>query len=340
MSRSGDVLNVERGREEVIEEAAALLRKGRLVAFPTETVYGLGARADSDEAVEAIFQAKGRPATNPLIVHVASVEQARALTKTWSEEAEALAKALWPGPLTLVLEVEEGAVSPLVCGGLSTVAIRIPAHPVAHDIIEACGAPVAAPSANRYTELSPTTAEHVRDGLGERVAAIVDGGPTKVGLESTLIDARRSPVEILRPGLVSAEELAAYVEVADFRLGHEVPESMKRRSPGLARKHYSPRTPLRIAESEEIGEAATRPIGVLVRGTEPSASALDEDQLVRLPADMEGYAKGLYAALHRLDQRGFEQIWVEAPPHDRRWEAVWDRLGRASATSLLAKDED
>ena len=335
MSDSGEVLilNVEDDEERALEQAATLLRQGELVAFPTETVYGLGARADRDDAVRKIYEAKGRPATNPLIVHVASVSAARELAQVWSDEAESLAQAFWPGPLTLIVEGREDVVSDGLRAGLSTLAIRVPGHDVARRLIEAVGAPVAAPSANRYTELSPTTASHVLRGLGDRVAAIVDGGATQVGLESTLVDARRSPVKVARPGMISVQEMMEVVDVAEFRLGEVVQEEAARPSPGLSKKHYSPQTPLRIVDKLELQDVADREVGVIRLGEGEVETRSGGRELV-LPNRACDYGRELYAALHRLDRRGLEQIWVEAPPRGGEWQAVWDRLGRAAARAL------
>src|ERR1700684_325388 len=193
-----------------IERAAALIRAGELVAFPTETVYGLGANALDPAAIEKIYAAKGRPPSSPLIVHVSSIEMARGLVREWPERAEKLALKFWPGPLTLVLP-KQPHVPDRLTAGLDTVGVRMPAHPIAQALIREAGVPIAAPSANRFTELSPTTAQHVRDGLGDRVAMVLDGGRTTVGIESTVLSLAGSSAVLLRPGMVTRQEIEAVI---------------------------------------------------------------------------------------------------------------------------------
>ena len=328
--------------EAAIRQAAAVLRGGGLVAFPTETVYGLGALGLDRQAAAKIFAAKGRPPTNPLILHVASLEEARALSRAWPDQAEALGQAFWPGPLTLVVPRAEG-VPAEVCAGLESVAIRVPNHPVARALLAAVGAPVAAPSANPYTRISPTTAEHVQRGLGGRVDLILDGGPTVVGLESTLVSVLHDGPRILREGMITAAELGAVVPELSRRSGAPgaslvVDEAQPRPSPGLSARHYAPRVPLRRVERDEFRRALAawergdRSRGLL--GTAADVQGLDqgrEDTLVGLPLDAEGYARELYGALHLLEASGVQEILVAPIPAGGEWAAIEDRLRRATA---------
>jgi L-threonylcarbamoyladenylate synthase len=306
---------------EQIQAAADLIRGGRLVAFPTETVYGLGANALDPAAVARIYEAKGRPAVSPLIVHVDSIEMARELVAEWPAAAETLARRYWPGPLTLVL-AKQPCVPDIVTAGLGTVGIRVPAHPVALALIRAAGVPIAAPSANRFSGLSPTTAGHVRDSLGGAVDLILDGGPTDVGIESTVLSlAGRRPV-LLRPGMVSQaeiEDLVGPVEVAAG--GGPGPHA----SPGMHRKHYSPATRLHLVEGGAVpGQGRGAYLGVCSEPAGPVA------RLVRMPPDATAYAAALYETLHRLDREGLDWIAVERPPEGPEWAAILDRLERAA----------
>lgn len=301
---------------ELIAQAADLIRRGRLVAFPTETVYGLGANALDADAVRTIFEAKGRPSTSPLIVHVASAEMARSLAASWPEQASALTGRFWPGPLTLVLPKVPG-IPDVVTAGLDTVGLRMPAHPIALDLIRAAGVPIAAPSANRFTQLSPTTAEHVRIGLSKAVDLILDGGPTEVGIESTVLSLVGGRAVLLRPGMVTREEIEEVigpVSVVTQAGGGSHP------SPGMHSRHYSPRTPLFLITN---GKLPTGGRGVLV-GFAPPAR-------VQMPCDPAAYATELYSTLHRLDSEGWDWIAIERPPDAPEWAGVRDRLERAAA---------
>jgi len=315
-----------------LERAAHLIRQGRLVAFPTETVYGLGADATNPQAVASIFRAKGRPLSNPLIVHVCDQTDARSLTTTWPELAQALADRFWPGPLTLVLP-RSSRVPDVVAGGpaMSTVGLRAPAHPVARALLEACGVPLAAPSANRSEGLSPTRAEHVaRAGL-KGVTLILDGGPCVQGIESTVLDLSGPRPRLLRPGALDPATLRQVVPEL------ELPDAAAPLvgSPGLAPRHYAPRAALRVAVDPanwrgEIAEAER--LGVIHRVSSQDFQGNHPAHAVRiaLPDDPAGFAAGLYAALHDLDRAGVTQIVVEAPPATEEWLAVRDRLRRAS----------
>ena len=315
--------------ERAIRRAAELLRAGKLVAFPTETVYGLGALALDPEAVRGIFAAKGRPAKNPLIVHVATSEQAKEVAAGWPEEAQALAERFWPGPLTLVLPKAAG-LPPEVTGGLEAVGIRVPAHPVALELIRAVGAPLAAPSANRYTEVSPTSAAHVERSLGGRIHAILDGGDTTVGIESTVLDLSGDTPTLLRPGAVAVSELGEVIGSVR-RLGGEGAE-LHLPSPGLARRHYAPGAKVSLFDPEELSARAAgadETVGVMARSPRPPG-APGAARWVQMPASPAAYARQLYRTLHAMDEAGVESLWIELPPDEEAWEGVRDRLRRAA----------
>jgi L-threonylcarbamoyladenylate synthase len=293
-----------------IAEAARLIRNGQLVAFPTETVYGLGANAFDRSAVRRIFELKGRPPTSPLIVHVASIEMAKSLVECWPEQAEALARKHWPGPLTIVLP-KQAQIPGEVTAGLDTVGIRAPAHPAALELIRAAGVPIAAPSANRFTELSPTTAEHVRRAFGNAVL-VLDGGPTEVGIESTVVSLAGPEPVLLRPGMIPFEHIRRVTTV----------DSAAHPSPGMHPRHYSPRTRLVLVDGPELpgGE------GAYVWWNRPAKAA----KSVQMPADARGYAARLYDTLHALDSEDWPWIAVERPPSTPEWAGIQDRLERAS----------
>lgn len=309
----------------LLRGAASLLRAGNLVAFPTETVYGLGGLALSEAALSAIFRAKGRPPTHPLIAHVLGVDQARALVSAWPAEAGALADRFWPGPLTLVLPRRE-SVPAALSGGKPTVAVRAPAHLVARALIAAAGAPLAAPSANRYQALSPTLAVHVQRSLGERIPLILDGGPCALGLESAVVDLSGTSPRLLRPGTLSLEELRAVLP--KLELGPQAASiESERHSPGQDAVHYAPRAPLEIVSRSDAlaRSAACASVGVVLRGGPAPGGA----HQVLLSREAAAFATGLFAALHALDAAGVSAILVEAPPASAPWRAVRDRLDRA-----------
>ena len=291
-----------------IARASELIRAGELVAFPTETVYGLGANALDRSAIEKIYAAKGRPSSSPLIVHVSSVEMAKSLVREWPEQAEQLARIFWPGPLTLVLP-KHPRVPDELTAGLDTVGIRMPAHPMAQALIAEAGVPIAAPSANRFTELSPTSAEHVRESLGDRVAMILDGGRTTVGIESTVLSLAGPHAILLRPGMVTQQEIEAVI--GPVQVLERAPEG-PHASPGLHRRHYSPKTPLILIDP---GQAPASGRGISLQ----------------MPADPREYAAVLYERLHEADGQGFDWIALEKPPSDPEWAAIRDRLERAAA---------
>ncbi len=294
--------------EEALDRAARLIQSGGLVAFPTETVYGLGANALDEEAIARVYAVKSRPWASPLIVHVVDEAMARSVTAEWPRVAQILAARFWPGPLTFVLK--KAAVIPaLVTAGLDTVGVRIPSHPVALDLIRKAGLPIAAPSANRFTQLSPTTAGHVRQSLGENVELILDGGPTQVGIESTVVSLWRDPPVVLRPGMISQTDLEAATGIR-WELEANLPKIAE--SPGMHARHYAPRTPFYVLEP-----GAAKPAG---RG-----------KLIEMPSDPGHFAAHLYSELHLADAEGWDWIAIMKPPETSEWAGILDRLRRASA---------
>ena len=316
----------------LLARAASMLRAGHLVAFPTETVYGLGANALDPVAVARIYAAKGRPAYNPLIVHVPDVAAARRLTREWTDSAERLAALWWPGPLTIVLP-RAAAIPDAVAAGLDTVALRVPAHPVALALLCAAGLPLAAPSANRSGQVSPTTAVHVARGLGGRVPLILDGGACEVGIESTVVDLSVQPPVLLRPGMVTRHDLEAVLGPLALPRVPQA-EDAPRSSPGMLERHYAPAARVLLFErgmestvlpQVEAVRAKGGRVGALVRGARPAA-----DRSIHQPDDPAGYARSLYESLHQLDAAGVELILIERPPAGSEWDAVRDRLERAA----------
>jgi len=301
-----------------VRRAAEILKRGGLVAFPTETVYGLGADASSAKAVAHLYAVKGRPADHPVIVHFASTGQAFAWAREVPEAARQLAARFWPGPLTLILK-RSPLARDFVTGGQDTVGLRVPSHPVAHEMLSIFGSGVAAPSANRFGLVSPTTAAHVREDLGDEVDLVLEGGPSDVGIESTIVDLSGAGAVLLRPGGISEEQLGITLRT---------PTADSPRHSGGLERHYAPRTPARLvpahALDKVISSTANR-IAVL------AFSRPDErvDYWLRMPRDPAAYAQRLYAALRELDSAGCEAILVEAPPQAAEWAAVLDRLRRA-----------
>lgn len=346
--------------DESIARAAAIIRAGGLVAFPTETVYGLGADALSEAAVRGIFAAKGRPSTNPVIVHVTDENAARALATRWPETARRLAAAFWPGPLTLVVPKAD-AVPDVVTAGLPDVALRVPAHPVALALLAAAGRPIAAPSANRSSEVSPTTAAHVARGLGDRVGLILDGGATTVGIESTVVLLSGESPTMLRPGGVTVAEIESVlgarvrvhrsaeaaaagapppenqstVQARDDRHPFTARRSESFPSPGMMERHYAPRATLRLVTAAGR-DAAVRDVAARVAAGErvgalhlaPWPAPLHHARA--MPADAAAYARILYASLHALDEAGCDVAYVDEVPASAEWDAVRDRLRRAA----------
>lgn len=309
-----------------ITEAAALLRAGQLVAFPTETVYGLGADATNGRAVASVFAAKGRPSFNPLIVHVVDIETAKALA-VFPPAARRLAEAFWPGPLTLVLEKRAASpLSELVSAGLDTVALRMPDHPVARALLAATGRPLAAPSANRSGHVSATTAQHVAGDLGDRVAMILDAGPTAHGIESTVLDATGDTIAMLRPGAVPADVIEA---VLGQTIARALTNEAKPISPGQLESHYAPRARVRLnAAAASNGEA------LLAFG--PNGPASGGNVINLSPSgDLIEAAASLFAALRVLDRPDVATIAVMPIPDHGLGEAINDRLRRAAAPRSL-----
>lgn len=325
------ILPVTGPGDPAVAEAAALLKAGRLVAFPTETVYGLGADGLNPEAVGRIYAAKGRPATNPVILHVADAGCAPALVADWSPQAQALAARYWPGPLTLVLPASARVPAVVRAGGPS-VALRCPDHPVALALIRAAGRPLAAPSANRSQHLSPTLAQHVASSLGEVVDLILDGGATASGLESTILDLSGPRPRILRPGPIPPGELAALLGPVELWTG-VVPEGERQAAPGMAERHYAPRARLDLVAPGTGLPADSRRSVYVGLGALPALPAAVSGILLPLDAGIVGAR--LYALLHELDDAGFERIVIERPPMEEAWLAVHDRLRRASAREAL-----
>lgn len=315
------------------EAALAALRTGDLIGLPTETVYGLGADASNPAAVRKVFAAKGRPSTHPLIVHLGGADAVPQWAAEFPATARALAARFWPGPLTLVLPKASG-VPPEVTGGQDTVALRVPGHPLALRLLQAFGGGVAAPSANRYGRVSPTTAEHVREELGDAVAVVLDGGNCEVGLESTIVGCLDGRVILLRPGRITRDEIEQVVGAVASG-GVDAP-----RVPGSVKSHYAPRTPVELVEPTALANRveecnrAGQEVVVLAR-SQPTAAGSAAAWIVAA-ADPAGYARGLYASLRRLDRHGAARILVELPPTGQLWAAVHDRLARSAARADVA----
>jgi len=324
-----------------VQHAAAALRRGEVVALPTETVYGLAANALDEKAVAKIFQIKGRPVNNPIIVHVASVEMAKRCVTDWPAEAEKLAKSFWPGPLTLVLP-RANEIPHLVTAGSMTVGVRWPSHPFIQAVIRACDFPLAAPSANLSSQISPTNAEHVCKQLGGKIPLIVDGGQSQVGIESTVLDltprlrAGAGPPEILRPGMIHAESLAAVVgKVRSPQV--EVRTDAYLRSPGLLKKHYAPKAKLVVLNWQsdadlnfQLSTFNLPPATCHVIAHTKIPSGENFARVSVIPHDAKAFARAIYAELHHCDEAGAEWIVVEATPERPEWRGIADRLRRAA----------
>lgn len=307
-----------------LDAAVAALQRGECVGLPTETVYGLAADALNRDAVRRIFALKGRPADHPVIVHL---PDAGALTRYAREVPPAallLASKFWPGPLTLILK-RHPDVPDEITGGQDTVGIRVPAHPLAQALLRRFGRGLAAPSANRFGRISPTTAAHVRSEFGDQAPVVLDGGACQVGIESTIVDLSSGTPRVLRPGMISPQQ----IEAALSGLGTPVlgQANAQIRAPGLLEKHYAPRTPMRLIQ-RDADIAPSAHLCMLALGQLP------EGQIgLALPAEPTAYAQGLYAALRTLDESGASQIVVQLPPDEVAWQAIHDRLKRAAAGS-------
>jgi L-threonylcarbamoyladenylate synthase len=298
-------------------------------------VYGLAANAFDARAVARIFEVKGRPPENPIIVHVNSLAMAQSCVAAWPEQARRLAKTFWPGPLTLVLP-KSTAIPPIVTAGGNTVGIRWPAHPFMRELIRLCGFPLAAPSANLSNQVSPTSAEHVLGGLHGKIPLVIDAGQSNVGIESTVVDLTVSPPRVLRPGMISSDQIATALSTP-IATG-TTPASSGLKSPGLLQKHYSPRARLRIARwSSEtdlerfVKQLGIEPGGIHVLAHEHIPERLPFGRVAVIPQDSEAYARALYGELHRSDELAATLILVEEPPGGPAWEGIRDRLRRASA---------
>ena len=317
-----------------VKRAVELLRAGEVVALPTETVYGLAANALDSEAVARIYEIKGRPSHNPIIVHVAGMEMAKRCAAQWPPLANKLAKAFWPGPLTMVLPRAE-QIPDIVTAGGETVGVRWPSHPFIQEVIRACDFPLAAPSANLSNQISPTNAEHVGKQLGGKIPLIVDGGQSQVGIESTVVDLTAKPPRLLRPGMIHEPALMAVTEALTTGVrNHE--KILK--SPGQLQKHYAPKAKLVILKWRDEGDLNSQlstfssqrsHTHVIAHTHIPSYAGFAGVSVV--PHDAEAFARALYAELHQCDELGAKLIIVEAPPETSEWHAIADRLKRASS---------
>ncbi|MGZ8928107.1 MAG: L-threonylcarbamoyladenylate synthase [Methylobacter sp.] len=326
---------------DAIKRAADLLRQGRLVAFPTETVYGLGADASNPDAVAAIFKAKGRPADHPLIVHIADIDSLYDWASTVPEAALKLAHRFWPGPLAMILN-KKPEVPLEVTGGQQTVGLRMPDHPVALALLKSFGGGVAAPSANRFCRISPTQASHVSEELGDAVDMILDGGACRVGVESTIIDLSGSKPRLLRPGHITRQQIEAVLQtelLMPLVSGAPAPEiSEEIRAPGMMAVHYAPTTPAMRCPAEQLPErirqliAEGKRIGLL--SYQLDIAETGQIRVLHLPEQAANYAQSLYAALRELDNLQLDVILIEQPPQTELWRAVNDRLNKATAPHL------
>jgi L-threonylcarbamoyladenylate synthase len=307
-----------------VARAAQRIQAGDLVAFPTETVYGLGADARNEAAVRKVFAAKGRPADHPLIVHTASTEAAKAWAATWPATAQQLAAAFWPGPMTLIVKAAP-SVPAVVTGGQDSVGLRVPAHPVALALLRVSQRAIAAPSANKFGHVSPTRAEHVASEFGEELQTILIGADCEVGVESTIIDCTVNPVRILRPGRITASDVARVVGTLGSQ--HGTSADAPRVSGSLA-SHYAPRTPTHLMTPQAfLARNADRTIGTITFTVHPAFEGTHRACIGQTPAQVE---HDLYALLRELDAAPLSAIWIETPPAGEAWDAVRDRLSRAA----------
>jgi L-threonylcarbamoyladenylate synthase len=322
-----------------IQEAVEALRAGDLVAFPTETVYGLGANANNPDAVRKIFRVKGRPSTHPVIVHLDHPRYIQRWVRELSPEAQKLAEAFWPGPLTIVAK-RGPAVNDVITGGQDTIAIRVPNHPVAQQLLNAFGGGIAAPSANRYGHVSPTRAEHVREEFGDEVPIVLDGDDCKIGLESTIVSCVGDVPRVLRPGSITLAQLREIVPT--IQMG---PNPTSPRVPGTTSRHYSPNTPVNVVPSRRLeivmNEFAAKGEKVAVLAQRPPSNTTPFMTWVNAGTRPDVYARQLYANLRALDKAGAKIILVEEVPDDERWDAIRDRLKRAAtAENIVTYDQD
>jgi len=311
-----------------IQAAAAALRAGEVVAFPSETVYGLGADASNPQAVRKIFELKGRPTNHPVIVHIDDQKQLQRWVRDMTPAARALADKFWPGPLTLVLK-RAPAVNDAITGGQDTVAVRIPSHPIARQLLAAFGGGIAAPSANRYGRVSPTRAEHVRDEFGKAVKIVLDGGDCKIGLESTIVLCVGDAPRLLRPGSITLSQLRAVVP--GILAG---PDANSPRTPGTTPRHYSPSTPVALVPSRRLVDVMREFTDVeervAVLALRPPSTANRHMTWINAGARADVYARNLYSHLRTLDKLGAKVLLVEEVPAGEQWDAIRDRLKRAA----------
>lgn len=312
-----------------MDEAAACIRAGGIVAFATETVYGLGADATNARAVARIFEAKVRPSFDPLISHVDSIAMARRCVRDWPSAAQALAERFWPGPLTLVLPRNTDFIADIVAAGLPTAAIRVPDHPMALELIRQCGVPIAAPSANRFGGVSPTTAEHVRESLGDGVDLILDGGPCRAGIESTIISLAKGQATLLRPGATPAEDIEAVIGPL-ARPNPADDSTLRPLAPGMLSRHYATRTPIMFVDGYLAGLDVSR-CGRLSYMTPPDAAQYATVEVLSPQGDLREAAANLFAAMRRLDARSLDAIVADRFPTHGLGLAINDRLTRAAA---------
>lgn len=322
-----------------MQEAVEALRAGELVAFPTETVYGLGANANNPDAVRKIFRLKGRPSTHPVIVHIDHPRYLQRWVRDMTPEAKKLAEAFWPGPLTLVAK-RALAVNDVITGGQDTVAIRVPNHPIAQQLLNAFGGGIAAPSANRYGHVSPTRAEHVREEFGDELGIVLDGGDCKVGLESTIVACLGDAPRVLRPGSISLSQLRVVVPTIQ-----EGPSPTAPRVPGSTTRHYSPQTPVNVVASRRLeqvmNEFRETHEKVAVLALRAPVTTNQYMTWINAGTRPDVYGRQLYANLRTLDKAGAKVILVEEVPEGERWDAVRDRLKRAaSAENIVTYDQD
>jgi L-threonylcarbamoyladenylate synthase len=314
-----------------IERAVGILRAGGLVAFPTETVYGLGADARSAHAVRKIFATKGRPADHPVIVHLASIDEVAQWAREAPQAAQRLMRHFWPGPLTLILQ-RAACVIDEVTGGQDTVGLRVPSHPLAQTLLRAFGGGIAAPSANRFGRISPTTAAHVHEELGDAVDLVLDGGACDVGIESTIVDFSTGTPRLLRPGGIAVNELEAVMQSAVGRADAHSP-----RASGTLLAHYAPAARMLLVAPDELEQTLGKyaremdTVAVVARRAAPRGGIAGRWHVAA--TDAQGYAHDLYATLRTLDRAGFRLLLVESPPQGPEWEAVRDRLQRAATGS-------
>ena len=328
---------LEQALQKSIQAAADNLLRGGVVAFPTETVYGLGADATNPEAVRRIFEIKGRPPNHPLIVHIAHASLLDQWAREIPEAARRLAERFWPGPLTLILR-RQRHVPDAVTGGQDSVGLRVPNHPLALELLRALGPEhgLAAPSANRFGRISPTRAEHVREELGEAVDMVLDGGPCQVGLESTIVSFVGGKPQLLRPGSIGVAEIEAVLGEPLAGARHDAP-----RAPGMLPAHYAPNTPVWLLSADKLEIEAHRRLaqGQRIAALTLSVAALPEGCVRQImPPDPTDYARELYARLRAMDATGCDAILVEAPPQQAAWQAVLDRLERAARAALEQGD--